>query len=65
MGARRVEAVTELKFASDQPSTFDYVVIKDVDHYVQELEDCTAVHLAWVKDCLIAGRRLPLPELLL
>jgi hypothetical protein len=62
MGAKRVEAVTELKFASNQPSTFNYVVIKELEDYVPELDGCTTVHLAWVKDCLIAGQRLPLPD---
>lgn len=62
MGAARVEAVTDAKFASERLSAFDYVVIKEVGQYVPSLNDGTTVHWGWVKDCLIASRHLPLPE---
>ena len=62
MGAARVEAVTDLKATSDSLSTFDYVVIKESYDSVSALQDVVCVHLPWVKDCLIAGRLLPLPE---
>jgi hypothetical protein len=62
MGASRVEAVTEVKFASKDLSAYDYVVIKDSDERPKDLpkdDDVTAVHVPWVKDCLITGRLLP------
>jgi hypothetical protein len=63
MGASRVEAVTDLKAASGSLSAFDYVVIKDSHDFVPALKSgVMCVHLPWVKDCLIAGRLLPLPE---
>lgn len=62
MGAARVEAVYDLKSASSKPAAFDYVVIKDASDFIKELRGSVTVHLPWVKDCLIAGRLLPLPE---
>jgi hypothetical protein len=64
MGAKRVEAVSEIKNASDQSlKTFDYVVVKDENEVVYGLpnDSVTLVHLPWVKDCLIAGRLLDVP----
>ncbi|KAK2466851.1 hypothetical protein APHAL10511_001109 [Amanita phalloides] len=46
MGAHRVEAVAELRYAS-----FD-------------IEGGTVVTWSWVKDCLIASRRLPLEDMI-
>jgi hypothetical protein len=62
MGASRVEAVTEVKFASKDLSTYDYVVIKEFYERPKDLpedDDITVAHVPWVKDCLIAGRLLP------
>lgn len=61
MGAKRVEAVSDIKFASDQSlNTFDYVVIKDLDDIARELANANdkLVHVPWVKECLMAGRLL-------
>ncbi|KAL4253141.1 hypothetical protein ABKN59_004146 [Abortiporus biennis] len=61
MGASYVEAVGDPKFASKLLKKFDYVVVKeesDVDRYASNEVNC--VHFGWVKDCLIAGRLLPL-----
>jgi hypothetical protein len=65
MGAIRVEAVSEIKYASDQSlKDFDYVVVKDANEIVHGLPNdaVTLVHLPWVKDCLIAGRLLEAPK---
>jgi len=64
MGASRVEAIGDVGSASKALNEFDYVVIKDeteLKPYLEE-EDVTCVSFQWVKECLIAGRLLPLPE---
>jgi hypothetical protein len=65
MGAKRVEAASEIRHASD-PSleTFDYVVVKDATEVMHGIPKATAtlVHLPWVKECLIAGRLLEPPR---
>jgi hypothetical protein len=62
MGADRVEAVTELKYADNNLSGYDYIVIREATHYQPEFAECLTVHWGWVKDCLIASRYLPLPD---
>jgi hypothetical protein len=62
MGADRVEAVTELRFADHNLSDYDYVVIREPSHYQSAFAECITVHWGWVKDCLIASRYLPLPD---
>ena len=62
MGADRVEAVTELKYADNNLSGYDYIVIREAIHYQPEFAECLTVHWGWVKDCLIASRYLPLPD---
>jgi len=61
MGATRVEAVTEVKFASKDLTAYDYIVIKDSNERPKDLDpdDVKLVHVPWVKDCLIAGKLLP------
>ncbi|KJA27104.1 hypothetical protein HYPSUDRAFT_35669 [Hypholoma sublateritium FD-334 SS-4] len=61
MGAEVVEAVTEPRHASQVLSYYDYLVIREPGQYSPQFTDCTVVHWAWVKDCLIASRYLPLP----
>lgn len=61
MGARRVEAVSELRYASAPISEFDLIVIKEANHYDPALDNGCTVHWTWVKDCLVASRQLPLP----
>ena len=65
MGASRVEAVAEVKFASKDLSEYDYIVIKDFSERPKDLleDGLTLVHVPWVKDCLIAGRLLPPDDL--
>lgn len=62
MGARRVEAVTELRYASTRLPDFHYVVVKDSCTNAFDIKGSTVVSWSWVKDCLIASRRLALPE---
>jgi hypothetical protein len=65
MGAARVEAVPDTKLSSDQSlKAFHYIVIKDPDEDLPSLPntDVNLVHVPWVKECLIAGRLLPLPQ---
>ncbi|KAI0306486.1 hypothetical protein B0F90DRAFT_1665773 [Multifurca ochricompacta] len=59
MGAARVEAVPELKYASNPDlDDFQYVVVKDLYERPQ-LGREKYVSMEWVKDCLIAGRMFP------
>lgn len=62
MGAETVEAVAESHLASREITEYDYIVIRDPAEYSSEFAGCTTVHWAWVKECLIASRRLPLPD---
>ncbi|KAG2349778.1 hypothetical protein BDR05DRAFT_253633 [Suillus weaverae] len=63
MGASRVEAVTEVKFASKDLLAYDYVIVKEATDFPKDLQDdVTLVHVPWVKDCLISGRLLTLPS---
>ncbi|GLB34876.1 putative ubiquitin modification-dependent histone binding [Lyophyllum shimeji] len=62
MGADRVEAVSDVRYASASLSSFDFVIIKEANQYGSHLEDGRTVHWPWVKDCLIASRLLPIPE---
>jgi hypothetical protein len=61
MGAERVEAAYDVKSASRELS--EYVVIKDASDYKPFLKkaDTACVSFQWVKECLIAGKLLPLP----
>jgi len=59
MGAARVEAVPELKYASNPDlKEFQYVVVKDM-HERPSVGGEKYVSMEWVKDCLIAGRMFP------
>lgn len=60
MGATRVEAVADIKHASNRdPTHYDYVVVKELPD--KPLRDVAYVDVTWIKECLIAGRPLPLP----
>ena len=61
MGAETVEAVTESSLASHELTEYDYIVLRDPAQYSSQFAGCTTVHWAWVKECLIASRLLPLP----
>lgn len=60
MGAQRVEAVSDLRYASAKPRTFDLVVIKEVP-FCDDFDPKNTVPWQWVKDSLIASRRIPIP----
>ncbi|KAG2157211.1 hypothetical protein DEU56DRAFT_722795 [Suillus clintonianus] len=63
MGASRVEAATEVKFASKDLPSYDYVIVKEATDFPKNPQDgVTLVHVPWVKDCLISGRLLSLPS---
>ncbi|KAF8636637.1 hypothetical protein AX17_003445 [Amanita inopinata Kibby_2008] len=62
MGPCRVEAITELRYASVRLSDYDYIVVKDTSLRSIDAKGCTVVPWSWVKDCLIASRRLPVPD---
>jgi hypothetical protein len=62
MGARRVETVTELRHASGHHADYDYIVVKDSCTNSVDVQGGTVVPWSWVKDCLIASRRLPMPD---
>jgi hypothetical protein len=57
MGAKRVEAVADLNYASKHISVYDYVVIPDGTEHRREYGD-NCVEVSWVKACLLAGKRL-------
>jgi len=61
MGASRVEAVPDIRYASDLPA-YDYVVVKEYADVNRIPETFNCVHFGWVKDCLVAGRLLDRPE---
>ena len=59
MGAARVEAVPELKYASNPDlKDFQYVIVKEL-HERPPVGGEKYVSMEWVKDCLIAGRMFP------
>ena len=62
MGADRVESVSDPKYASELDLTkYDYVVVKDAPP--QPLAaDVSFVDVTWIKECLIAGRLLDMPQ---
>ncbi|KAI0780946.1 hypothetical protein BD413DRAFT_463455, partial [Trametes elegans] len=62
MGAGAVEAVTDEKHASLGVSEYDLIVVREQADRVRlaHLERCVDVN--WVKDCLISGRLLPIPQ---
>lgn len=64
MGAHRVEAVTELRYASVRLSDYNYVVVKDSCANTFDIKESTVVTWSWVKECLIASRWLQLEDAL-
>lgn len=61
MGAEVVEAVTDVRYASARPKTFDLVVIKEIP-FCNDFDPKNTVPWQWVKDSLIASRRVPMPD---
>ena len=68
MGASRVEAVSSAKHALHSPdlSRYTYVVVKEeaVPPCLPGVggKEAVYVDVNWIKECLIAGRLLPIPE---
>ncbi|KAJ8475105.1 hypothetical protein ONZ45_g15719 [Pleurotus djamor] len=62
MGASRVEAVKDLRFASQGATEYDYVVLKEGAEFDDDLEGATVIDTQWIKGSLVAGRPLDLPS---
>ncbi|KAI0647044.1 hypothetical protein C8Q79DRAFT_957521 [Trametes meyenii] len=60
MGAATVEAVKTEKNATLDLDEYDYIVVREESERIKTVKNC--VDIGWVKDCLISGRLLPLPE---
>ncbi|TFK76283.1 hypothetical protein BDN72DRAFT_808621 [Pluteus cervinus] len=58
MGAERVEAATEVRYASRKPHDYDYVIVKD--HPRTSLKSPNVAAWDWVKNCLTASRLNPI-----
>lgn len=67
MGADHVEAVYGEKHAAYKTFEYDLVLVKDVED-VKKFNSAgkgdrpPCVHIPWVKECLIAGKFLDIPE---
>ncbi|KAF5380888.1 hypothetical protein D9615_004022 [Tricholomella constricta] len=48
MGADRVEAISDLKYASAPISSFGFVIVKEASHFGPHLENGTTVHWPWM-----------------
>ena len=66
MGADHVEAVYDVKHASQEMAEYDYVLVRDLE----EVKKFNAAgkggrppcfHIPWVKECLVAGKFLAIP----
>ena len=63
MGAASVEAVTDIRYASENISSFNYIVVKEPEKIaaaLRDAQDVDIVDVTWIKECLIAGRLLPI-----
>lgn len=59
MGASRVEAVADARYASHSLDEYDYVIVKEEsDVGTLRIKRINAVHFGWVKECLVASRIL-------
>lgn len=63
MGAH-VEAVVEVRHATHakELEQYDYILVKDPSLLSDYDADLPIVNVQWVKECLITGRLLPIPE---
>jgi len=67
MGADHVEAVCDVKHASFKVFEYDYVLVKDAEE-VKKFNAAgkggrsPCVHIPWVKECLVAGKLLDIPD---
>lgn len=63
MGASRVEAVADVRNASEKDlSNYDYVIMKG-ELPRTRLPRVRYVNVTWIKECLVAGRLLPIDDL--
>ena len=67
MGADQVEAVCELKHALHKITEYDLVLVKDEEEVEKfnaagKGERPPCVHIPWVKECLVAGKLLDIPD---
>lgn len=66
MGADHVEAVCDVKHAQRKIAKYDLVLVKDMEEVEKfnagkgDLPPC--VHIPWVKECLVAGKFLDVPD---
>ena len=67
MGADHVEAVCDVKYAHYKMNGYDLVLAKDVED-VKKFNSTgkgdrpPCVHIPWVKECLVAGKLLDIPD---
>lgn len=66
MGADHVEAVCDVKHAQYKTTDYDFVLVRDmgeVRKFNTGKGDPPAwVHIPWVKECLVAGKLLNVPD---
>ena len=67
MGADHVEAVCDVKHASLKTIEYDYVLVKDLEEVrkfnsVGKGDRPPCFHIPWVKECLVAGKFLEIPD---
>lgn len=60
MGALHVEAAIGIKDVSRGLHSWDYVVVKDMSQIPVQQRTANCVPFPWVKECLVAGKLLPL-----
>jgi hypothetical protein len=67
MGADHVEAVFDEKHTASKTSKYDFVLVKDAED-VKKFNSTgkgdrpPCVHIPWVKECLVAGKLLDIPD---
>lgn len=67
MGADHVEAVYDEKHAAYKTTEYDLVLVRDVEavrkfNSTGKGDRPPCVHIPWVKECLIAGKLLDIPD---
>ena len=66
MGADHVEAVCDVKHAQCTTTEYDLVLVKDMEEVkkfnASKGDRPSCVHIPWVKECLVAGKLLDVPD---
>lgn len=67
MGADYVEAVFDWKHAARKTFEYDLVLVKDAEdvkkfNSTRKGDRPPCVHIPWVKECLVAGKFLDIPD---